>query len=175
MNTVAVTVYAKQGDWDSTNLWWEQEEPWVIAEARAARRRGLDVVLVLRVALDHAFERNKFFWHGMIMPDSDQALDLWFDRYSDYVLKWARIADEEGIDVLAIGSELNSLTNTVPVDELPALEEYWSNVPLNLFIVLMSDAPAVSASTSIAVANLTMDSDRASTSSTERPSFFIES
>ncbi len=127
MNTVAVTVYAKQGDWDSTNLWWEEEEPWVIAEARAARRRGLDVALVLRVALDHAFERNKFFWHGMIMPDSDDALNEWFDRYSDYVLKWARIAEEEGIDVLAIGSELNSLTNTVSVDELPALEEYWSN------------------------------------------------
>ena len=80
MNTVAVTVYAKQGDWDSTNLWWEEEEPWVIAEARAARRRGLDVALVLRVALDHAFERNKFFWHGMIMPDSDDALNEWFNR-----------------------------------------------------------------------------------------------
>ncbi len=127
MNTVAVTVYAKQGDWDSTNLWWEEEEPWVIAEARAARRRGLDVALVLRVALDHAFERNKFFWHGMIMPSSSDDLNEWFDRYSDYVLKWARIAEEEGIDVLAIGSELNSLTNTVSVDELPALEEYWSN------------------------------------------------
>ena len=127
MNTVAVTVYAKQGDWDSTNLWWEEEEPWVIAEARAARRRGLDVALVLRVALDHAFERNKFFWHGMIMPDSDDALNEWFDRYGEYVLKWARIAEKEGIDVLAIGSELNSLTNTVSVDELPALEEYWSN------------------------------------------------
>jgi hypothetical protein len=127
MNTVAVTVYAKQGDWDSTNLWWEDEEPWVISEARAARRAGLDVVLVLRVALDHAFERNKFFWHGMIMPSSSDDLNEWFDRYSDYVLKWARIAEEEGIDVLAIGSELNSLTNTVSVDELPALEEYWSN------------------------------------------------
>ena len=127
MNTVAVTVYAKQGDWDSTNLWWEDEEPWVLSEARAARKVGLDVVLVLRVALDHAFERNKFFWHGMIMPDSDEALDEWFDRYSDYVLEWARIAEEEGIDVLAIGSELNSMADTVPVDELPALEEYWSN------------------------------------------------
>lgn len=29
-NTVAITVYAKQGDWDSTNLWFEEEEPWVV-------------------------------------------------------------------------------------------------------------------------------------------------
>jgi len=127
MNTVAVTVYAKQGDWDSTNLWWEEEEPWVVSEARAARRGGLDVVLVLRVALDHAFERNKFFWHGMIMPSSDEEVTEWFDRYSRFVLQWARAAEEEGIEVLAIGSELNSMTSTVLVDELPALEEYWSN------------------------------------------------
>ena len=68
MNTVAVTVYARQGDWDSANLWFDDEAPWAVNEIRVAKARGLKVVLVLRVALDHAFERNKFFWHGMIMP-----------------------------------------------------------------------------------------------------------
>ena len=126
-NTVAITVYAKQGDWDSDNLWFEEEEPWVVGEAVVADRQGLDVVLVLRVALDHAFERNKFFWHGMIMPASDEELEAWFERYTAFVLKWAQIAEDVGIDVLAVGSELNTLTNTVAIDELPALEEYWTN------------------------------------------------
>ena len=126
-NTVAITVYAKQGDWDSANLWYEEEEPWVVGEAIVAKEMGLEVVLVLRVALDHAFERNKFFWHGMIMPATDEEVEEWFGRYQSFVLKWARIAQDVGIDVLAVGSELNSLTNTVSVDELPALEEYWSN------------------------------------------------
>ncbi|MGB6361383.1 MAG: hypothetical protein WBG64_01815, partial [Thermoanaerobaculia bacterium] len=66
MNTVAVTVYARQGDWDTANLWFDDEAPWVVNEIRVAKSHGLKVVLVLRVALDHAFERNKFFWHGMI-------------------------------------------------------------------------------------------------------------
>ena len=127
MNTVAVTVYAKQGDWDSPNLWWEDEEPWVLAEIRTAKAAGLEVVLVLRVALDHAFSRNKFFWHGMIQPRSNADLEEWFWRYRRFVARWAEIAEAEGIDVLAVASELNALTNTLPVDEVPVLEEYWTN------------------------------------------------
>lgn len=127
MNTVAVTVYAKQGDWDTANLWWEEEEPWVVAEIRAAKAEGLEVVLVLRVALDHAFERNKFFWHGMIMPSTEAELEEWFRRYRQFVGKWARIAEDEGVGVLAVGSEMNALASTERVDEMPVLEEYWSN------------------------------------------------
>ncbi len=127
LDTVAVTVYARQGDWDSANLWHEPEEPWVVHEARAARDAGLQVVLVLRVALDHAFERNRYFWHGMIQPRTDAEVEEWFDRYERFAVEWGRIAERQGIGVLAIASELNSLTNTVPVDEVPGLEEYWSN------------------------------------------------
>ncbi|MCZ6508620.1 MAG: hypothetical protein O7A04_11330 [Acidobacteria bacterium] len=127
MNTVAVTIYAKQGDWDSDNLWYEEEEPWVLNEIREARARGLDTVLVLRVALDHAFSRNKFYWHGMIAPRDDTTLDEWFARYSRFVLEWAEIAQREGVAVLAVGSELNSMTNTIELNELPGLEEYYAN------------------------------------------------
>lgn len=126
-NTVAVTVYAKQGDWDSENLWWEQDEPWVVAEMRSAEAAGLKTVLVLRIALDHAFERNKFFWHGMIMPSTEARLEEWLARYRRFALEWAGIAQAEGVDVLAIASELNSLTSTVRLEELPVLEEYWAN------------------------------------------------
>jgi hypothetical protein len=127
MNTVSVTVYAKQGDWDSSNLWWEDEEPWVVSEIRTAKASGLKVVLVLRVALDHAFSRNEFFWHGMIQPRTEADLSDWFWRYRQFTAQWAAIAEAEGVEVLAVASELNSLTNTLPVDELPALEEYWTN------------------------------------------------
>lgn len=127
MNTVAVTVYAKQGDWDSDNLWFEDEEPWVVHEIRQARRSGLDAVLVLRVALDHAFPRNKFYWHGMIVPRTATDLDAWFERYRRFAARWAAIAEREGVAVLALGSELNSMTSTAPVDEVPMLEEYYAN------------------------------------------------
>jgi len=40
LNTVAVTVYAMQGDWDTDHLWWDREDPAVVSEIRAARARG---------------------------------------------------------------------------------------------------------------------------------------
>ncbi len=126
-NTVHVTVYARQGEWDSAHLRYDEEATWVVDEIRAARRRGLAVVLVLRVDLDRAAERNEHLWHGMILPRTDAELDEWFRRYGRFVDLWAEVAEAEGVDVLAIGSELNALTNAVAIDELPELEEYWTN------------------------------------------------
>lgn len=124
MNAVPVTVYAKQGDWDSANLWYEEQEPHVLREMRVARAAGLKVVLILRVALDHAFPRNRFLWHGMIMPGDEAALSEWFDRYEAFVLKWAWIAQREGVEVLGVSSEMNALTDTVPRSAGAILREY---------------------------------------------------
>lgn len=125
MNTVAVTAYARQGDWDSDNLFWDAEAPWVIEEIRGARGRGLHVVFVARVALDHAFPKNAHLWHGMIQPGSDLQLDAFFERYTRFVLDWARRCEAEGVDVFAIGSEMNALASTLPAAELPPLEAYY--------------------------------------------------
>ena len=128
MNTVAVTVYSKQGDWDSDNLWYDDDESGLIKEIRGAKARGLRVVLILRVALDHAFPRNRFLWHGLIMPKSDGLLDSWFAKYRSFVAKWAKVAEAEDVDVLGIGSEMNGLTSTASVDAVPDLENYYLDV-----------------------------------------------
>lgn len=125
LDTVAVTSYAKQGDWDSDNLWWDDDREGILAEVHAARQQELDAVLVLRVALDHAFERNRFLWHGQIQPRTDAQLDEWFRRYREFVLMWAEVAEAEEIPTLAIGAELNALASTVPVDEVPGLVDYY--------------------------------------------------
>jgi len=127
MNTVEVTVYAKQGDWDSDTFWWEKEEAGVIAEIRAAKKANLKVVLILRVALDHAYERNKFLWHGMILAKDQKTLDSWFTKYSLFTLKWAKIAKEEKVEVLSIGSELNALSATFQLDDYPAIVSYYAS------------------------------------------------
>lgn len=124
-NTVAVTIYAHQGDWDSDNFWFDTENSGVLNEIREAKRQGLQVVLILRVALDHAFKRNQFFWHGMIMPKTDKQLDSWFTKYRNYILAWAKFAEKEGVDILGIGSELNSLTSTKQISEIPDLIEFY--------------------------------------------------
>ncbi len=127
MNSIEVTVYAKQGDWDSDNLWYDETDRGVLNEIKAAKKHGLKVALILRVALDHAFERNKFLWHGMILPGNNQLINNWFERYTRFTLKWAQIAREEGVDIFVIGSELNALSATIPIRAMPALIDYYSN------------------------------------------------
>jgi hypothetical protein len=131
MNTVAATVYTRQADWDSArlDLYKSKDHPHeataVISEIREAARSGVSVVLVLRVALDHAHPRNRFLWHGMIMPKDDEAIAEWFHRYEAFVVAWARIAESEGVAILAIGSEMSALASTTPIVELPPLEAYY--------------------------------------------------
>jgi hypothetical protein len=45
-------------------------------------------------------------WAGAIEPASEQAWQMWFARYGAQLERIARIASEEGADVLAIGTEL---------------------------------------------------------------------
>ncbi len=125
MNAVEVTVYAHQGAWHSPELWFADEEPSVLAEIRAARRNGLQVVLILRVALDHNDPANRFLWHGLIHPRTEAQLAEWFRRYTAFVVKWARIAEAESALVVGVASEMSSLEATLPVDEIPELAAWY--------------------------------------------------
>lgn len=124
MNTVSVTVYAKQGDWNSDNFWHDGLEEGVLNEIRIAKKNNLKVALILRTALDHAYEKNKFLWHGMILPKDKKTTSNWFDKYEDYVLFWAKIAEQEGVDILGIGSELRALSATKILSKADFLTEY---------------------------------------------------
>ncbi|MEM8963051.1 MAG: hypothetical protein AAGD38_16325 [Acidobacteriota bacterium] len=126
MNTVSVTDYARHGDWDDSLL-MSEPNPGLLTEIRTAKERDFNVVLILRLALDHAdyFPRNRFFWHGMIMPNSVEQRRLWFTHYSAFVRSWAEIAAREGVDALMIGSELNAMASTVPITAIPGLEAWY--------------------------------------------------
>ena len=128
MNTVEVTVYAHQGKWDSDSLAYDSEDYKVLDQIQTAKEAGLRVVLILRVDLDHSFKENKFLWHGMIMPKDSNTLQHWFGNYIAFATKWAKIAQEEGVDVFGIGSEMSALSSTLPIEEIPSLYAYYNNV-----------------------------------------------
>ena len=125
MNTVEVTVYATQEEWNTDHLRFAAKNEGVVQEIRAAKAAGLKVVLILRIGLDHAYPENQFLWHGLIMPRTDEQLAQWFKKYTDFVNQWADIAEAEGVEVLGIGSEMSALTSTLPVTTLPDLERYY--------------------------------------------------
>ena len=127
MNTVHVTEYARQGDWDSDDLEWHPVDGRIVEEIRAAEDRGFGVVYICRVHLENDLPRNEFLWHGMILPGSDELLASWFEKYRDFVVDRAAMAQREGVDVFVIGSELNALATTIPTEQPPGLEEYFLN------------------------------------------------
>lgn len=127
MNTVSVTVYVRQAAWNNSNIWWNEEDIKVVDEIRAAKKKGMKVVLIPRILLDHYFEENAFLWHGMIQAQTEEQLEEWFKSYTTFVNFWAEICEAEGVDVMAIGSEMRILSATSPVDAIPELESYYLN------------------------------------------------
>jgi len=128
MNLVQVTAYAKQGNWNTDHLWWDDSDTMnIIREIRAVKSQGVHVIMVLRVALQHEGYDNKFLWHGMIFPQDESQRKEWFYRYKYFVEMWAKICEREGVDILAVASEMNALTATERIDSLPNLLEYFSN------------------------------------------------
>jgi hypothetical protein len=52
----------------------------------------------------------------MILPATEEQLERWFESYTSFVVQWAAIAEREGVEILGIGSEMNALSSTLPLD-----------------------------------------------------------
>ncbi|NKB89884.1 MAG: hypothetical protein GKS06_16855 [Acidobacteria bacterium] len=126
LDAVQVTLYARQQEWNGSELHWDRAAPWVVSEIRAAQRAGLNVTLVMRVALEHGLEANRHLWHGMIWP-RDDVVDSWFASYAEFVAWGAQIAADESVDLFTIANELSSMTSTRVVTELPDLYAYYAD------------------------------------------------
>ena len=130
MNAVSVTTYAEQGAWDTDAISFDPNDHEAISQIRSARKAGMTVVFIPRVRLAVSEPRNRFAWHGMIMPLGDEQLTSWFKRYSDFILTWAKVCESEGVEVFALGSELTELTSTTPLKEYSPLHTFYLESPL---------------------------------------------
>lgn len=145
MNTIAVTDYALNAEWDKQWFHCRMSEgdwslsaankdcktqfisPFLLDEIATAKSKGFNVVFIPRVALEHYFKANQFLWHGMIMPETDSMVVEWFKYYGRFVVNWAKVCEKYQVDVMAIGSELRMLSATLPISKLPVLEAYYLN------------------------------------------------
>ncbi|HVM08554.1 MAG TPA: hypothetical protein VM345_08835 [Acidimicrobiales bacterium] len=69
---------------------------------RVAKSRGLKVFLKPHVDL-----KGFSGWRGDIRPSN---LDEWFASYINFITTWARVAQQEGVEQFAVGTELASLS-----------------------------------------------------------------
>ena len=76
-----------------------------IAEtSRLARKFGIRTMLKPHIWLTRNDEDE---WRSDIGMDSEEEWQEWFDQYRTFMLRYARLADTHGIEVLCIGTELH--------------------------------------------------------------------
>jgi hypothetical protein len=75
----------------------------LIAHAKADKLR---VVLMPIVLVDKPIADTD--WRGTIHPDNPGGWDDWFSSYQDMILFYAKIAEDSGVNLLSVGSELVS-------------------------------------------------------------------
>jgi hypothetical protein len=76
-----------------------------------AHRMGFTVFL--RPLLDEGIltQGNPYDWRGTLRPSS---IPTWFSNYGDLMLRYARLAEEEKVEMFSVGVELVSLATSQP-------------------------------------------------------------
>jgi len=106
-NWIAIKANAFQENVTSTQIRfdydWGMDDEDVIYLIQLAHHNGLRVLLVPGVY----FRYDPAHWHGQIDFGSDEEKWAeWFDSYTEFILHWAQLAQENNVDLFSIGNEL---------------------------------------------------------------------
>ena len=71
----------------------------LIAGIRQVKKTGLRVIIKPQILLDKG-------WAGEIKPGSEAGWKRWFESYTGWMLHYAEIAQQEGAEILVMGTEL---------------------------------------------------------------------
>jgi hypothetical protein len=74
----------------------------LVAILKRGRQRGLHTTLLPIVLLEHPGEKD---WRGVIRPKD---WDLWWETYDVFIDRFLSVANAADVDLLVVGSELNS-------------------------------------------------------------------
>jgi hypothetical protein len=85
---------------------FEQNVEAVRRAIRMAHHRGLRVLLVPHLWVETGG------WRAEIDPGSEEGWARWAVQYARFVVSWAKVAEEEGADMLSVGVELRSWVTT---------------------------------------------------------------
>lgn len=120
-DAISQTPFAWQSDINNPDLRWrvESDEMWWGESARgiAATLDSTEKHDILNVLKPHIWVRDS--WPGEIEMIDEGDWELWFKNYRSFILDYAVLAEELGIPVLCIGTELEKTSHR---------EEDWRKV-----------------------------------------------
>ncbi len=94
-----------------------------------AKREGLKVFLKPHIRLDNNISwadkiKRTASWRGEIEPENQQDWTIIEEKYTEYILNLAEIAEAQKVEIFCIGTELKSFTAKRP--------EYWRELICNV-------------------------------------------
>jgi len=108
-DTVKIVVDSRQENGKSTRIFLDLRMTPTVEQLseviRHAKKRGLRVILMPVVLLDNPIGNE---WRGSIQPT---LWEEWFESYRSMITHFAYIANDTGVDVLVVGSELVTTEN----------------------------------------------------------------
>lgn len=88
---------------NSESAWWGERDDGLKATTEYAKAHGIKTILKPHIWLrDDAGK-----WRGEIKMKTEEDWQKWFSQYSDFILHYAELAEEAGMEMLCIGTELH--------------------------------------------------------------------
>lgn len=83
--------------------WWGERDEGLRMTTRMAKKHGIKTLLKPHIWLRD--EGGK--WRGEIKMKSEEDWKTWFSEYEEFILHYAKLAEEEQMEMLCIGTELH--------------------------------------------------------------------
>ena len=83
--------------------WWGERDDGLRETTRLAKEKGIKTILKPHIWLRDVQGK----WRGEIEMKSEEDWKEWFKNYEEFILHYAKVAEEEGIEMLCIGTELH--------------------------------------------------------------------
>ncbi len=112
VNWISQTPFGWQRGHDNPNIgnqigssdgWWGERDEGLVKTTEMARAEGIKTILKPHIWLRD--EEGK--WRGEIAMNTEEDWQMWFAQYEEFILHYARLAEESKMDMLCIGTELH--------------------------------------------------------------------
>lgn len=112
VNWISQTPFGWQRGYDSPNIgnrigrddgWWGETDNGLIKTTRLAKKYGISTILKPHIWLRD--DQGK--WRGEIQMKSEEDWKAWFSDYETFILHYAKLAEQEQMEMLCIGTELH--------------------------------------------------------------------
>jgi hypothetical protein len=89
------------------DIYWGETDEGLAATTRLARKLGIRTILKPHLWVGTWRDAG---WSGDIRMRDEQDWKAWFGSYRDFLLHYAKLAEENGMEALAVGTELQGTT-----------------------------------------------------------------